>query len=505
MGDESAVVGDLRAGTPGRLPMGTGVVPAGSQVVGQPFRQQRTNERSGVARSDHASAISRPSAKPRLVPKRTIETASAELEDGTQIELIEDPGDPSRSQLAVFRNSGVQIVERFEFQDRMFVPIPRDTNVVRHVRLPRGIKSCGTAQSLLRDTIEVLSRCVDLRGDYVALLAQFIFSTWLIERLPVAPYVALVGLPRAGKSTALTALSLLCRRGLLTADITSAAFYRVCDRLTPTLLIDETGSAAERKSLFHLLRTGTTREVVALRKDQSFRTFGPKVISWIELPSDAALNSRCIVIPLHETFRTDLLRPTSPEFRHDAEDLQKRFLQFRFENLKSLIRPRVELFNDLHSRSRDLFEALALPVGEDEEICRWLAGKLKEQDDSHRAPLSAKQSAALQALFWFIHQLRKNGASIVADLANLTNACLRAAGENVEVTPREAGAIMTALGFTNRRRTNKGWTLNICSKEVKQVHALVTAYGVPFPHQLSESDCRNSCEYCKQIDAPQQL
>jgi hypothetical protein len=105
------------------------------------------------------------------------------------------------------------------------------------------------------------------------------------------------------------ALSLICRRSLLTADISSAAFYQVCDQLTPTLLIDETATAGNRRSLFHLLRTGTSRDAVALRKNQSFHAFGAKVVAWLELPHDAALNSRCVIITLNETRRTDLLRP----------------------------------------------------------------------------------------------------------------------------------------------------------------------------------------------------
>jgi hypothetical protein len=154
---------------------------------------------------------------------------------------------------------------------------------------------------------------------------------------------------------------------LLTADITSAAFYRVCERLTPTLLIDETSTAGERRILFHLLRTGTTRDAVALRRDESFKTFGAKVISWIELPDDAALNSRCIVIPLRETHRTDLTRPTNPDIQHAAEDLQRQFLQFRFEKFKALKVPKVQGDEVLHSRTRDLYEALALPISNAEK------------------------------------------------------------------------------------------------------------------------------------------
>jgi len=69
----------------------------------------------------------------------------------------------------------------------------------------------------------------DVDDDDLLLVAAFVVSTWFIERLAVAPYLALVGLPRSGKTTLLQVLNLLCRRALLTADITSAAFYEVYD------------------------------------------------------------------------------------------------------------------------------------------------------------------------------------------------------------------------------------------------------------------------------------
>lgn len=443
---------------------------------------------------------------PVLVPRRVIETASAELEDGTQIEIVEDPHDSSRTQLAVFKNGEVHLADRFESENRVFVPIPRSTNLIRHVRLPRGVKPCGTVSSLLGETFALLSDCLDLANDDIALLAYFVLSTWVIEQLPIAPYVALVGLSRSGKSTAISLLSLLCRRALATSDITPAAYWRVCDQLTPTLLIDETATAGDRRALFHLLRTGTSRGAIALRKDQSFKTFGPKVISWIELPNDTALNSRCIVIPLHETRRTDLLRPTSPQISRAAEDLQKRFLWFRFEKSKSLTLPKIQGVDKLYSRSRDLYEALALAAGEDAKLCEWLIGRLQVQEESNRAPLSARQSAVLQSLFSLIHMAHEKRAYLsVGYLDALVNFKLRTAGENFQMSAREVGAVLTSLGFTERRRTNTGWVIRIGSKEEQQIHDLVAAYRPEFPDQLPEREDREGCELCKRLLVPDVL
>ncbi len=311
----------------------------------------------------------------------------------------------------------------------------------------------------------------------------------------MAPYVAFFGLPRSGKSTALKLLSLLCRRSLLTTDITSAAFYAACDRLTPTLLIDETDTAGEKRSLFHLLRTGTTRDTVALRRHESYKTFGPKVISWIELPNDAALNSRCIVIPLWETYRVDLTRPADPEILHAAEDLQRQFLQARFERFNTLKLLKVQGDDRLHSRTRDLYEALALPNGEDMQSCELLVSLFEGEQNFNRESLSPLQTAVLQILFAVEHQ---SSAYTLKKFTSCVNVILQMAGERFPVSPRAVGTALTSLGLTERRRTNVGWIVQPDRKTTKQTHQLVAAYGIDFVPGWSP-EVEERCDFCKEI------
>jgi hypothetical protein len=329
---------------------------------------------------------------------------------------------------------------------------------------------------------------------------MFVLSTWFIDKLPVAPYVALVGLPRSGKSTTLELLRLLCRRALLTADITSAAFYHVCDRLTPTLLIDETGTAGDRRILFHLLRTGTTRGVTALRRNQSFSTFGAKVISWTDLPNDAALNSRCIIIPLHETRRSDLRRPASPQILEAADDLQRQLLQFRFEKYNSLSLPKIGGAEQLHSRSRDLYEAMALPLGDDLEGCEWLAQAIRIQEELGREPLAPPQAAVLQALFACIHNhyYPKEFALEIGNFTKVVN--MLSANARPPLSPRAVGAALTSLGFTSRTRTNTGWKVCVGRLQQKKIHELVLAYGIDNDSFEPLADLTKRCDLCKNLE-----
>lgn len=439
--------------------------------------------------------------QPTLISAPVVETDFAELEDGSLLETIEDPSNSSRSLLAVYKDGEVRFTDRLQSGARVLVPIPRDRHVIKHVRLARGTKPYKSARWLLREIDLIISRCLDLDECSTTLLANFVLSTWFIDRLPVAPYLSFVGLPRSGKSTALSILRLLCRRSLLTADITSAAFYRVCEDLTPTLLIDETSTAGANRILFHLLRTGTTRDAVALRKNESFKTFGAKVISWTELPNDAALNSRCILIPLQETHRTDLAKPSDPEIVHAADDLQEQLLQFRFEKFKTLNPSTIPGDEQLHSRTRDLYTALALPVGEDTDACKFLVACFRVQQVSNREPLSPRQTAVLQYLFYVIHHPDAKGDYGIGQLTTGVNSLLVTQDERFRMSPREVGAVLTSLGLTKRQRTNTGWYVWLDRQAQKQIHELATAYGFDRCAGAPTEKAIESCALCQNREA----
>src|SRR5579862_953494 len=280
--------------------------------------------------------------------------------DGWFIDLMRSPD--SRLNFMRYKIDGEKIDFglEFELEDRVIIA-PKDSELVRYVRMPECFYHYGSIAKLMNKMDIFLSRCLDLNPRSRFLMACFVLSTWVVDRLPLAPYLALVGLPQSGKTTALRALHLLCRRGLLTADISSAAFYRACDRFMPTIFIDETATAGQQRTLFHLLRSGSTPDFVALRDNQSYRNYCPKVVSWIELPNDAALNSRCIIIPMQESSRTDLLRISDPKIVDDARRLQGQLLMFRFQRYDTMQLSQIPGSEILRSRNRDLYEALALP------------------------------------------------------------------------------------------------------------------------------------------------
>jgi ribosomal protein L34 len=418
-------------------------------------------------------------------------------------EWFVDLGRTSNSQLVlvVYKGDGTncETSEYLSQTDQVLCP-PEEDEITRHVRFPRSLGAYGSVESLLQDVDKLLARCLDLDERHRFLLACFVLSTWVVDRLPVAPYIALVGLPRSGKSTALNALYLLCRRGLITSDISSAAFYRACDRLTPTLCIDETATAGQKRTLFHLLRSGTTRAGVAFREGQSYSAYGAKVVAWTEMPDDDALNSRCITIPMQETSRADLKRTTDPEIIREADTLQGRLFLYRFQKYHTLKLLRIPGDERLRSRDRDLYEALALPISEDSKSCARLLECLEYQQDLNREPLPSSQMAVLESLFKQIHVQPDQEAYALRHLKNEVNLNLAESRERFHLNEKAVSGVLKTFGFLNRKRTNSGWVVLIDRAARKRAHELFSLYGLDAPSAHLPS--QGACELCESSQVP---
>lgn len=452
-------------------------------------------ENGALNNSSEPRGVPIPTSIPPL-PDEVTETDFAELKDGTLVELVEDPADPGRRCLAVWKDNQVRFVDRLEQDGRVFVPLARKDEVLRSLRLPRAVMPYESVQKLLSQLELLISQCVTIDEKCLPVLADFVLSTWFIDRLTVAPYLSVVGLPQSGKTTLLRVLRLVCRRALLIVDITSASLYRACSRFMPTILIDETATAASNRNLRHILRSGTTRDVLAVRRNCTFHSYGAKVISWIEPPDDAALNSRCILIPMFESKGTALARTDEPRVTQMAASLQAQLLRFRFENYKRVQLAAVPGDETLRPRTRDLLRALTAAHHD----VRRSQGLLKFFESGHGVqaePLNPEHNAVLRALFSIIH-VREEFTSIwIGDLTKNVNFFLAQAGEKLRLQPRKVGAILTSLGFSSRTRTNSGWVISLNRRDAEKLHQLAASYGIDGMRNRFLSNAPADCSLCR--------
>jgi hypothetical protein len=420
----------------------------------------------------------------------------AELRDGTLVELVEDSKNPGRTSFAVWKGGEVRFADRIEQDGQVFVPLPRKNEVLGCLRLPSTVKPYESVQALLCRLEALISKCVAVDKKYLQVLADFVLSTWFVDRLEVAPYLSVVGLPQSGKTTVLKVLSLVCRRPLLIADVTSASFYHACARFMPTMLIDEAGSIGNSRSLRHMLRSGTTRDVLAVRKNRIFHCYGAKVICWLEPPDDAALNSRCILIPMFESKSSALIRADEPKVQQMAADLQAQLLRFRLENYKTVQPAAVAGDEVLRPRTRDLLRALSAGHARDAQRCQGLLKFFESGEAVPLEPLNPEHNAVLRALFAMIH-IGDFSFIYISHLADKVNRFLEQSGDRLRLLPRKVGAVLTSFGFTNRTRTNSGWVLYLSQQDAERLHQLAACYGIDGFKDRFLSMSPEDCSLCR--------
>jgi energy-coupling factor transporter ATP-binding protein EcfA2 len=455
----------------------------------RPFPATTTFSRAVPRNSQPKPSTDRPEI---LETKQRVEVGFRELADGTFVEAIENPTDPSKSSLVIFKNGQVRYAEELVDGDQLLVPLSKRSETVRHVRFANGCERYESAMNLIELLIVILSWTLDLSPEQILLLSSWTLSTYFVETLPIAPYVALIGPPGSGKTTALRVLNLLCWRSLLTADISSAAFYETCDRLTTTALIDEIATVNNRRELFHLLRVGSSQDLVAFRKGRSYRSYGARAISLLTPLDDEALNSRCIFIPMKSCVNQKLLSPSDPRVLSLAALLRRQLMHFRLSNFKTLKSPPFCAEQELLPRTRDIFTALASPLHDEPDLCKALLACLTKQQSLRRL-LSGDQSAAVDCLFEIIHNQPGIHGVRIAELAKTVNEDLRQRGEAGKLSERKLGSVLTSLNLTNRTRTCAGYVLWLDRGTRESIHSLARQHGTKTAVKI---DLAAGCDIC---------
>jgi hypothetical protein len=425
-----------------------------------------------------------------------IEIDFIEMRDGRLVELVEHPTKAGQTCFAVRQGGEIRFLDKVEQDGQVFVPTERSNTILKSIRLPRGAESYGSVRDLTARLESLISDCVALDEKYVPVIANFVMSTWFVDRFEVAPYLSIVGLPQSGKTTLLRLLSLVCRRSLLVADISSASFYWACARFMATILVDETGTAGNSRALRHMLRAGTTRDVIAARNKEHLHSYGSKAITWLEPPDDPALNSRCILIPIFESKRTTLMRLEEPRIQTRAAQLRAQLLRFRLERFETVKPHAVPGDDELRPRTRDLLRAIAAPTAQDAERSQRLLEVFQSGQASPSEPLSLEQNVILHVLFLVVHSYEKSHYFAISGLSKVVNNHLKLKGEPFRLQPRKIGAVLTSLGFSDRKRTNTGWTIQLRRKDLERIHQLAARYGID-GFEFSQLASQGTCELCK--------
>ena len=180
-----------------------------------------------------------------------------------------------------------------------------------------------------------------------------------------------------------------------------------------------------------------------------------------------------------------------------ADVLRQKLLQYRLENYHSLPLPKVEGDERLHSRTRDLYQAIALPLASNADLCGCLVSFFEIQQEINREPLSPRSTAVLRFLFGRIHLDLKQGKFAQKELTVGVNLDLESLQETFRLNAHEVGRALTALGLTNRKRTSAGFILWLDQGTRKRIHSLAHAYAIDQESQFQEEGFGEGCDLRK--------
>lgn len=219
---------------------------------------------------------------------------------------------------------------------------------------------------ILNELCCLLKRYAILPEQVEVAVALWIVFTWCIEKVGVAPILAICSPEKqCGKTTVLSLIQRLVYRPLTASNITSASLFRAIEENRPTLLIDEADTfIKENLELRGILNSGHTPSTAFVLRTvgkehdlRRFSTWGAKAIALNgKLPE--TLHDRSIVIELRRRLKEEKLeklRHTDPQIFNILCQQLKRFVMDQGDLLKETA---VTLPEDISDRAADNWEPL---------------------------------------------------------------------------------------------------------------------------------------------------
>jgi hypothetical protein len=246
------------------------------------------------------------------------------------------------------------------------------------------------------------------------------------------------------------------------------------------LLVDEL-DLDDRTSadILRLLRTGTVAGVPAVRNGKLFSTYGLKIIASRDIPRDAALLSRCVIVSMLPT--GNQTQPLDDVAMHQiAQQFQPEMLMFRFTNyssVKSFRLPSTAL-HGFTPRMKQVALALVASVRDDTESEAIVLSALRERDSAAKIERALEPEWLTEEnLFRLIHEGPIHSI-LVGGIAASINEKLKFRGEDFRISARKVGTVLKSLGLKTVTLGGLGRGLLLAPAMRRQIHAVARHLGI---------------------------
>ncbi len=203
---------------------------------------------------------------------------------------------------------------------------------------PEAVDGC-----VLIDRIATLiNKHVSMSSFHTTVAAFWILFAWTHRAFDILPILAaLSSHKRCGKTTFLGVLALLTPNPIPVCSLSTAALYRSCEILEPTLLLDEVDTMNMRSELVNVLNAGHSRtgaQVMLATPGGGLETLSvccPKVLAGIgELPD--TIEDRSLIIKLQRKAPCDHVERWDASQLEEIKDLCRMCSRWSGDNLEQL-------------------------------------------------------------------------------------------------------------------------------------------------------------------------
>jgi|SRR5579859_2712934 len=398
-----------------------------------------------------------------------VPTTSEVFSDGTAIELVSSTSQRMTPKLLLWKKTGATTAAQVKYRGRIYESPELSSDFYRAIRLPAGCSDYRSVRALFKEMVSTFDQHLQLSNGDSKLLTSFAISTWLADRLPVAPNVVMSGDQRLGVEV-LKLLSCLCRRPLLLTELTPGGFRSLPLQMSLTLLIHQ---QSLRPSMLRLFHASTYRGLyLAGNSGSLINIYGPRAVYCRSDCAKELLGECTIHIPLAQSWPQWASLDDTVQSRI-ANEFQPRLLSFRLANLWNMHEPRVagERFT---AATRELAFALGACLSEDPELALETVQLLSKQDEDARMEKQCDVSCVVIEILWGLvhHGQQKN--ITVDELTKMVNTLLQSRGGYLNYSAEEIGWKLRGMGVP--RHTSITGRQVVLDRETRQtIHDLARA------------------------------
>ncbi len=344
----------------------------------------------------------------------------------------------------------------------------------------------GTTGLLFDEIRDFLAQHPGLPTDSVLKLTYFLFAIQFPECCDIWPFAEVVAPDTVGSTLLLRMLASVCISPLRIGEVSLNAILTLPPSPRPTLLlIDQLASSRELERVLRIMsRPGS----LILRNGEFHDVSIPTLVCTAEPLRDRRILDQAIQIML-TPIRGALPKLDPQSLNESARKLRGKLLRYREMNLAKV---RDSHFDapQFTSPVREIACMLGNSIADDPSLQRCVLMILEPQDrDARTSRTDSIEAVVIEAALFLSHEV-KRGQARVGEITTIANGIFKGRGENIELSPREVGNHLRALGIFSERLGRAGRGIRFTNEIRRRIHELARAFDVrSIPKDTS-------CEFC---------